>query len=148
LRTDQGYLLDANVLVALAVREHVHHQAARSWLASLNRSSTWWTTPVTELALVRLLLNASITGQSLEVYQALDVIRQIRTQPDHRFLGDSTSLIESSIDISGFATAKDATDFHLVNLAAAHTLVLVTFDARLARALAAPDQQHVLLLSA
>ncbi|WP_341350368.1 PIN domain-containing protein [Mycolicibacter algericus] len=47
-------LLDANVLVALLVGDHVHHRPAGRWLSA--NGSGFATCPITQGSLVRLLL--------------------------------------------------------------------------------------------
>ena len=46
-------LLDANVLVALTLAEHVHHERASVWLSGVDRFAVC---PVVEGALLRFLL--------------------------------------------------------------------------------------------
>lgn len=48
------HLFDSNVLVALSVGDHVHHQAAVQWWAAENESFA--TCPITQGALVRTLI--------------------------------------------------------------------------------------------
>jgi uncharacterized protein len=52
-------LLDANVLIALVVSDHVHHDAAAEWLSA--SEADFATCPITQGALFRFLLRA---GQS------------------------------------------------------------------------------------
>ena len=47
-------LLDASVLIALLVDDHVHHAAAENWFAGLN--GNFATCPVTQGSLLRLLI--------------------------------------------------------------------------------------------
>jgi predicted nucleic acid-binding protein len=47
-------LLDANVLIALVVAEHVHHDAAAEWLSASDE--TFATCPITQGSLIRFLL--------------------------------------------------------------------------------------------
>lgn len=137
------YLLDVNTLAALTLPDHVHHMVARAWLNDLAPGDTWATTPLTESALVRLLLNPVITGQEVEAWQALDVVSQLRSQPDHRFLEDDTRLTEPHVRLDGLAGPRQVTDFHLVDLAARHGAVLATLDRRIASWLDPADRRHV-----
>lgn len=59
-------LLDANVLIALLVADHVHHDAAEAWLA--DTVGCFATCPITEGNLVRLLIRE---GQSAETTRAV-----------------------------------------------------------------------------
>ena len=54
----QLVLPDVNALVALCVTNHLHHRDAHAFLATVE---SWATTPVTEAALYRLLLNPQVT---------------------------------------------------------------------------------------
>jgi predicted nucleic acid-binding protein len=54
-------LLDANVLIALLVEDHVHHAHAESWFVA--SSVGFATCPVTQGSLMRLLIRE---GQSVE----------------------------------------------------------------------------------
>jgi toxin-antitoxin system PIN domain toxin len=126
------YLLDANVLLALTHRQHVHHGRATAWLTKVKR---WATTPLTEAALVRLLMNQTVVGVSLNAATALDVLASLRAGAGWQFLPDDSSLADPRIDLTGLMGHRQVTDLHLVNLAASHGAVLATFDSRLRSAL-------------
>lgn len=139
-------LLDVNLLVALTVDVHVHHSRAH---AALKRSAGGWAScPLTEAALVRLLLNPLVTGRRVTGAEALTVLRELRRQPGWRFIDDGTSLAEPSIDLSPLIGTKQVTDFHLVNLAAARGAVLVTLDSGIPGALTPADRRHVEVIGA
>ena len=53
-------LLDVNVLVALFDPDHIHHDDAHEWFGE-NRQDGWATSPLTELALARILANPVYT---------------------------------------------------------------------------------------
>lgn len=53
---------DVNVLVAITNPSHQHHRRAHQWLTGVGRFAT---TPITEIGLLRLLLNSSVTGQQV-----------------------------------------------------------------------------------
>jgi predicted nucleic acid-binding protein len=59
-------LLDANVLIALLVDDHVHHVAAENWF--VGTSGTFATCPITQGSLMRLLIRE---GQSAATAQAV-----------------------------------------------------------------------------
>ena len=60
-------LLDANVLIALLVDDHVHHAAAENWFADLDGSFA--TCPITQGSLMRLLIRE---GQAAATARVLD----------------------------------------------------------------------------
>ena len=71
-------LLDANVLIALVVDDHVHHGHAEAWFAA---SGTGFATcPITQGSLMRLLIRE---GQTAEA--ARSVLQEITSSPQHEF---------------------------------------------------------------
>jgi len=137
-------LLDANVLVALALDTHVHHRAAHEALQA--SSWPWATTPLTESALVRLLLNRAVTGADFTGRQVLTQLTAMRRHPRWVFLPDDTSPVAAPIDLSVLVGFRQVTDLHLVGLAARHGAVLATFDAAILPVLAPEDRRHVEVL--
>lgn len=133
-------LLDVNVLVALTNPSHQHHDQAHQWLSGVARFAT---TPITENGLVRLLLNPAVTGQPVTGRQAVGILRGLRSHGRAMFLPDDSSLAAAEIDLIGLAAHKQATDIHLVNLAASGGGVLATFDRRISQVLARQDQRYV-----
>lgn len=144
--SDPIRLLDANVLVALSVDVHVHHAQAHAALAGFGAG--WATCPLTEAALVRLLLNPAATGRRVGGTEAMDLLRGIRAQPSWQFIEDNSSLAQPHIDTTPLMGTKQVTDFHLVNLAAENGILLATFDSRIPAALAVNDRRHVELIGA
>jgi toxin-antitoxin system PIN domain toxin len=138
------YLLDVNVLVALSVPTHQHHLSALEWFDEADFE--WATTPLTEAGYVRLLTNPQVVGFAVSVPQALEGLRDLRTEPGFRFLADDTSLAEAVLDLGPLAGTKQVSDFHLINLAAQHGMRLATFDGSLLRSLVDGDRGHVFVL--
>lgn len=111
-------LLDANVLVALASPDHVHHGHAHTWFADADRFATC---PLTQLALVRLLVRFGTPAA--HAVAALDVIR---AHDRHAFWADDVSIdAESMRAVIGH---RQVTDAHLVALARRYGGRLATFD--------------------
>lgn len=137
-------LPDVNVLVALTNPAHAHHEQAHHWLAGVAEFAT---TPVTEAGLVRLLMNPAVVGQEVSGSRALDILRGLRDDRRATFLPDATSLAQETVDLVGLAGYRQVTDFHLVNLAAAHDAVLVTFDRRIPGMLVGRDRRLVQVLT-
>lgn len=141
-------LADANVLVAFAVSSHVHHAAARAWISTVPAFAT---TPITESALIRALVNPSIVrdadGSQVTVATAVSVLQRLRLLPNARFLPDATSLADARALTGHITGHRQVTDAHLLNLAIAHGAVLATFDAGIAAALKPRDRRHVLVLA-
>lgn len=143
MTTERPLLLDINVLVAAAITTHVHHVAAHRAIAD---ARTWWTTPVTETGLVRLLLNPVVTGRDFVIGDVLGVLAGMRGHRAWAFLPDDASLAASGIDTGVITSHRHVTDFHLLDLAARHGGALATFDASLAAVVSPADRHHVVPL--
>ncbi len=112
-------LLDANVLVALIVSDHVHHDAAESWFAGVDDSFA--TCPITQGSLVRLLIRG---GQSAEDAHA--VVTALTGNSRHQFWADSVSFTDFAL--RGVIGHRQVTDAYLAQLARANGGTLATFD--------------------
>ena len=116
-------LLDANVLVALVVTEHVHHDAAAEWLSA---SDTGFATcPITQGSLIRFLVR---TGQSTAA--AREVVSAIEGASRHEFWPDSISFAD--VEIGGVVGHRQVTDAYLAQLARSRKGQLATLDNGLA----------------
>jgi toxin-antitoxin system PIN domain toxin len=116
-------LLDANVLIALVVTEHVHHDAAAEWLSGTE--DEFATCPITQGSLARFLLRA---GQSAAA--ARDVIRGIENAPRHEFWSARVSFAD--VELSGVIGHRQVTDAYLAQLARSYDGQLATLDGGLA----------------
>jgi hypothetical protein len=116
-------LLDANVLIALVVAEHVHHDAAAEWLAASN--AAFATCPITQGSLVRFLLRA---GQPAAA--ARDVASSVEAADRHEFWYDDVSFAD--VEFGGVVGHRQATDAYLAQLARSRNGQLATLDSGLA----------------
>jgi len=116
-------LLDANLLIAVAVVDHVHHDPAGSWFASLGRPFA--TCPITQGALVRLVLRHGAT-----VEQALTVLASMAGRHAHEFWPDDLGY--GDIALTGVVGHRQVTDAYLAGLARQRGAQLATFDQGLA----------------
>lgn len=130
----KGYLLDANVLIALAWPNHTEHERVQEWFAQ-ERGKGWATCVVTQLAFMRVSCNSNLPHHVLPAVA-------------HRYLGEITSLPDHSFwaePAQGYAHAAFArtlwnasrvsiTDAYLATLAMVHGGKLATLDTQLARA--------------
>lgn len=116
-------LLDSNVLIALAVQEHVHHPAALDWLAASDASVA--TCPITQGALIRTLLRGGV-----EQELAADDLRRISSLQRHEFWPDDLAYTE--VRMAGVIGHRQVTDAYLAALARKRGGRLATFDAGLA----------------
>ena len=74
-------LLDANVLIALLVEDHVHHGAAEDWFVGM--SGKFATCPITQGSLMRLLIRE---GQPASAAQ--EILTATTADPRHEFWPD------------------------------------------------------------
>ena len=119
------YLLDANVLIALTIEEHEHHDRVRSWIATVEQVALC---PVVEGALVRFLVRI---GESVQA--ATEVLRLWHAHPRCEFWADSVSYAEA--DLAHVRGHRQVTDAYLASLAAARDGSRVaTLDQGLAQA--------------
>lgn len=116
-------LLDANVLIALVVREHVHHDAAVGWFAKSHASFA--TCPITQGSLFRFLLRH---GQSAGA--ARGVVSALEGVSGHEFWPDSVSFTD--VEINGIVGHRQVTDAYLAQLARSRNSQLATLDSGLA----------------
>ena len=117
------YLLDANVLIALVVAEHEHHERATVWAAGIERFAVC---PVVEGALVRFLVR---TGESPAV--ATQLLVAIHAMPRSEFWPDGLSYADS--DLRHVHGHRQVTDAYLVGLAVSRHARLATLDEGLCR---------------
>jgi toxin-antitoxin system PIN domain toxin len=116
-------LLDANVLIALLVDDHVHHSSAEDWFAGINGSFA--TCPITQGSLVRLLIRE---GQPAAT--AREILARSTADPRHEFWPDDVPYTEVPTD--GIVGHRQVTDAYLAQLARARRSRLATFDQALA----------------
>lgn len=123
-----AYLLDANVLIALAWPEHLGNERASRWFAQRGRNG-WATCPMTQAALVRILSNPGFSARALTITGALEVLSRNLALPGHQFWPDSVPLIEALGKIETQLTGhQQITDAYLVALAMRNRGKLATFD--------------------
>ena len=138
------YLLDVNVLLVLSLPRHQHHAGATEWFDAGQQRAT---TPITETAYLRLMLNPRVVGYDIPASQALAALSAMLELPGHSFVADTSSLAVPALDVTFLAGTKQVTDFHLVNLAVSSSMQFATFDASLKRALAQSYRAHVFVLT-
>ena len=117
------FLLDANVLIALLVDDHVHHGAAENWFAGL--SQNFATCPITQGSLLRLLIRE---GQLAATARA--VLAGTIADPRHEFWPDDIPYTE--VPVQGIIGHRQVTDAYLAQLARARGSRLATFDQAMA----------------
>lgn len=141
-------LLDVNVLVALLDAAHVHHRAARDWLAAHVRHG-WASCPLTQNGCLRILsLPAYPNPQPTAV--VAQRLGQAAADARHVFWPDSCSLLEPGrIRWERVLGSRQVTDAYLLALATEHGGRLVTFDRGIAvEAVSGAGAKNLVTLSA
>ncbi len=116
-------LLDANVLIALAVSDHVHHERARQWFAATEGRVA--TTPIVQGALLRFLMRGGA-----RVGGGLEVLASVTDHERHELWPDDLGYAD--VDLSGVIGHRQLTDAYLAGLARHRVGRLATFDGGLA----------------
>ena len=115
------FLLDANVLLALVLDTHVHHQRADLWFSKTKPSFA--TCPVTQGALLRLHMQFAREPSAPAAWQTLE---SIISHPRHRLWDDNFGYQElSPRPIQGH---RQVTDAWLIELTKRQKGQLATFD--------------------
>lgn len=139
----KGYLLDANVLVALLWTRHEQHAAAQRWFARAARQG-WATCSLTQAAFVRLTSNAAFSPEAVRPAQAVAVLARSLAHPQHRFWPDrwgAAALLSPFVErLQGHGQVTDAC---LLGLARRQGGRLATFDRGIASLLSADDRPLV-----
>lgn len=117
-------LLDANVLIALIVEDHIHHEHAEAWFAV--SGAGFATCPITQGSLMRLLIREGQTAES-----ARSVLQEIIDNPRHEFWPDNASYHD--MPVAGIIGHRQVTDAYLAHLARSYSARLATFDQALAK---------------
>lgn len=125
----RAFLLDVNVLVAIAWPQHVHHRHAREWFSQVG-SRGWATTPVTESGFIRVSSNPRVIFDARTPAEAADFLTALRGTGSWEFWVDD---IQVSSALSGVTGYRQVTDAHLLQLSHDRGGSVVTFDAGLAR---------------
>lgn len=119
------WLLDGNVLVALAIDSHVFHERVSQWFDALNEPFA--TCAITEGTLLRLHMKMAANSSPIVALAMLEAIHAMR---DHEFWNEGFSYREVPLDhITGPAQVTDA---WLVELARQRRANLATLDTSLA----------------
>ncbi len=124
------FLLDINVLLALADPAHIHHELAHAWFKRTGKRS-WATCPVTENGFIRIASHPQYPnrpGGPREVARLLQVIAAL---PGHQFWPDAMSILEFFPRDRAIPHSQ-ITDLYLLGLALHQGGKLATLDRRIA----------------
>jgi len=123
-------LADANVWLALAFSDHVHHEAAQKWFGAQANASCAFCR-VTQLALLRNLTNSKIMGRFVQSQQdAWKAFDRLANDPRVSYLEEPPSL-ETEFRLRSQSISPSHaiwTDAYLAAFAVVRQAQLVTFD--------------------
>jgi toxin-antitoxin system PIN domain toxin len=123
-----GYLLDVNVLIAMAWPPHPDHVRVHKWL-SHHAHEGWATCPLTQTGFVRIVSNPVFSTNAPGPDDALSLLRANLGHPAHTFWTDEisfTSALERlSLRLKGHQQVSDA---YLLGLAMHKGGKLATMD--------------------
>lgn len=119
------YLLDANVLIALTVADHVHFDRTSTWFENVAHSALC---PVVEGALVRYLVRVGVPTATIQ-----SLLRALHDDARIEFWPDDLSYAE--VDLKHVIGHRQVTDTYLTAMAAQHDGRLATLDRGLVEAL-------------
>lgn len=117
------YLLDINILIALADPDHEHHGKAESFFLA-NHQRGWATCPITENGFVRIISHPSYPNGPGSTDAACTILKQLCAYEGHRFWPDDLSLRSAP----ALPVSKHLTDHYLLSLAMHRQGKLVTLD--------------------
>lgn len=142
-------LLDVNVLVALFVAEHVHHELAHAWFAD-HREAGWVTCPVTENGFVRVVTQLAQGETTWRPQAVIDHLERFCRDERHQFWPDDVSITDATLFNRTLVRGhRQLTDVYLLGLACRHDGCLVTFDDTIPlAAVTGATRRHLAVISA
>lgn len=143
----KAYLLDTNVLIALAWPNHVHHAEALEWFEA-RAASAFRTCPITQTGFVRICSNPSFTANPPSPHDAFQLLERITDLPGHGFWPDDLP-VTGAFGTATLVTHRQVTDAYLLALAARHDGILATLDRGIRRlARQGPDRLELIFRQA
>lgn len=120
-----NWLLDVNVLIAMAHQGHADHESVMQWFVSLMRKKTKFATcAITEIGFVRVSVQVGFESAVSDAVDTLQGLKASSRIPFH-FLTDALG----ADNLPAYVTsAKQVTDGHLLQLAKEHSMKLATLD--------------------
>jgi hypothetical protein len=123
------YLLDVNLLIALADPMHIHHPSAHRWFAEKGHAA-WATCPITENGFIRVASHPNYPNRPGEAAAVIAVLRQLCGPPGRRFWAEEISILQI-LKPDAIVTHAQITDVYLLGLAVQKKGKLATLDPRI-----------------
>jgi predicted nucleic acid-binding protein len=121
------FLLDCDALIALGHSGHIHHPKINSFFTAHPGPARFLTTPISELAFIRIGIQAKYFSSVAHAQTALALLHQ-SSAGRIAFLADD---LGAAILPAYVTDPRDTTDGHLLALAKRHGAKLVTLDTRI-----------------
>jgi toxin-antitoxin system PIN domain toxin len=112
-----SFLLDANVLIAMAWPTHSAHAKVEEWL-SRHAHVEWATCPLTQTAFVRIISNPSFSPDALTPGDAVTLLQAYLSHAAHKFWPDEIGFVDALEPLKArLAGHQQVTDAYLLGLA-------------------------------
>jgi hypothetical protein len=122
------WLLDVNVLIAMAWPTHQGHERVQQWLAR-HAGEGWATCPFTQSAFVRILSNPAFSPNALTPGDALALLRANLGHPAHRFWEEDISFAQAVEPfVERLVGHRQVSDAYLLGLVIHKKGTLATMD--------------------
>jgi hypothetical protein len=122
------YLLDVNVLVALAEPGHEHHQRAQEWFSASGKGALGLC-PLTEAGFLRVTTNPAFRPGPRPIEQAIAILQLLKGHPRYWYWEIKESWVNLTARFAWRILGhQQVTDAYLLGLAIKENGVLVTFD--------------------
>ena len=121
------YLLDVNVLLALAWPSHVHHSQATTWFRKA-RSAGFATCAITQVGFIRISSNPKFSPNAVRPVDASQLLRAVCSLPLHEFWSDELDWASVESLVPAVMGHRQVTDAYLLALAASKGGVFATLD--------------------
>ena len=116
------WLADGNVLLALLLEDHIHHERVHRWFSEL-REDRFATCPVTQGTLLRVHMRVSVEGTAAASWQAL---RAVSGHPAHEWWDDALDYLD--VPHRNLQGHRQVTDAWLAELARRRGGRIATLD--------------------
>ena len=137
-----AFLLDVNVLVAMAWPHHVAHEKVQAWL-SQHTHEGWATCPLTQTAFVRILSNPAVSSYAPTPSDALALLQANLVLPAHKFWADEIGFVEALKPLTARLSGhQQVTDAYLLGLAIHKKGKLATMDRTVSALLAEKHRER------
>ena len=135
------YLLDVNLMIALAWPSHVHHLPAQRWFQRIGQKG-WASCPMTQTAFVRISSNPKFIDGAVSPQEAISLLMKATASKDHEFWPDDLEFTGgSTIPVTHLIAHRQVTDAYLLGLAMKRSGKVATLDSGIRALLPKPADQ-------